>query len=726
MPQETYSTDEMVSCGFILLELFNKNPMKIQKYLFALIALASICFPSYGQEIDGFFTKNLGKQKTIEKDYLKTVNFDQFKVHLKELTKAPHITGTPENEAVKDYMVKVMSDAGMTVKVHPYDVYLPNHPGESLLQIISPVTMTLSQQEGALESDPYSADSRLHKGFNAFSGSGDVTAEIVYANYGTKADFEMLAEMGVNLNGKVVIARYGGNFRGYKAKFAEQYGAAALIIYTDPKDSGSGKGAVYPDGPYFNETTIQRGSLLTLDYTGDPLTPNVPALPRDGKEQVERLDPKDVAFHTIPVSPIGYGAAKEILSRMIGETVPESWQGGLPFEYKIQGGDLLKVRVKVDQPVGFVRANNVVGTFEGSQYPDEWLILGSHYDAWSFGATDPNSGTAMMLTLAEAIGELIRNGQRPSRSILIGHWDAEEQGVIGSTEWVEHYREELGAKAVTYMNFDGGVSGRNFGMSSAPTLKKLIIEASKEVQYPDSSKTVYEIWAGKNLEPAIGNLGGGSDHIAFYMHVGVPSLSGGAGGPSAYHSNYDNFNYYSKFVDPSFKMGGAVAQMIGILTLRIANATIIPYDVPRYAQDLRLHFSKAVKNVKTIQPDFKNFNRADAAISKLEASSLAYKKALLKAMSKESLTKKAINEINTGLIDLEKSWIDPKGMYYGEWYKSLYVSNDPFSGYASWILPGIQYEVEIKSTDRLEEWDVRYATAILNLSQKIEKLTKAL
>lgn len=725
MPQGCHSTQRKASCGFFL-QIVNKNPMKIHKSLIGLIAAAGICIPVYGQQLDGFYVKNLANQKTIEQTYLKTVNFDQFKVHLKELTKAPHITGTPENEAVKDYMVQVMSDAGMAVKIHPYDVYLPNHPGESLLQIIAPVTMTLSQQEGALESDPYSADSRLHKGFNAFSGSGDVTAEVIYANYGTKADFEKLAEMGIDLNGKVVIARYGGNFRGYKAKFAEQYGAAALIIFTDPKDSGSGKGAVYPDGPYFNETTIQRGSLLTLDYTGDPLTPNVPALPRDGKEQVKRLDPKDVAFHTIPVSPIGYGAAKEILSRMTGNNVPESWQGGLPFDYKIQGGDLLKVRVKVEQPVGFIRANNVVGTFEGAQYPDEWLILGSHYDAWSFGATDPNSGTAMMLTLAEAMGEMIKNGQRPARSILIGHWDAEEQGVIGSTEWVEHYREELGAKAVTYMNFDGGVSGRNFGMSSAPTLKKLIIDAAKEVQYPDSTKSVYEIWAGKNSEPAIGNLGGGSDHIAFYMHVGIPSLSGGAGGPSAYHSNYDNFNYYSKFVDPSFKMGGAVAQMIGVLTLRMANATIIPYDVPRYAQDLRLHFSSAVKNVKTIQPDFETFDQADAAIAKLEIASSAYKMALSKAMSEQSLSKKTIKRINSGLIDLEKSWIDPKGMYYGEWYKSLYVSNDPFSGYASWILPGIQYEVEIKSTERLEEWDTRYANSILNLSQKIEKLTKAL
>lgn len=700
--------------------------MSINKTFFGIAIAFGFSLSANAQQVTGFFPQDKSKEATIEQEYLKAVNFDQFKVHLKELTKAPHIAGTPENEAVATYMTKVMRDAGMDVTSYPYDVYLPNDPGESLLEIISPVKITLSQQEGAIEGDPFSTDSRLHKGFNAYSGSGDITAEIVYANYGVKADFEKLAELGVDLKGKVVIARYGGNFRGYKAQFAEQYGAAALIIYTDPKDSGFGKGDVYPDGPFYNETTIQRGSLLTLDYTGDPLTPFEPALPLDGDKKVKRLDPKDVAFHTIPVSPIGYGAAKEILSRMKGSSVPEEWQGGLPFEYRITGGSELKVRVKVDQPVDYIRANNVVGKFVGSEYPDEWIILGSHYDAWSFGATDPNSGTAMMLTLAEALGELIKDGERPKRSILIGHWDAEEQGVIGSTEWVEQFVDELGAKAVIYMNFDGAVSGRNFGISAAPTLKNLIIEASKEVAFPDSAKTVFQVWAGKNEEPKIGNLGGGSDHIAFYMYAGVPSMSGGAGGTSAYHSNYDNFHYYSKFVDPTFKMGGTVASVIGVLTLRLANATIIPYDVPRYAQDLRLHFDNAVTSVKEIDSSFTSFDKVDAAIAKLNASSAAYEAAMNSALASSDISEKKIHSLNKELIFLEKSWIDPKGMYFGSWYRSLYVSTDPFSGYASWILPGIKYEVETKSTDRLKEWDTRYSKAILDLSKKVDKMTKSL
>ncbi|MFN3760560.1 MAG: M28 family peptidase [Algoriphagus aquaeductus] len=693
--------------------------------LLALTAASLLSFQALAQQ-DGFLPTQLEGQKKFEADFLKAVDYDRFKIHLTELTKNPHIAGTPENELVKDYMVKTMSDAGMEVKVWPYDVYLPNHPGKSELQIISPVKLTLSQKEGEIEEDPFSKDPRLHLGFNAFSGSGDVTAEVVYVNYGTREDFMKLAEMGVPLAGKIAVARYGGNFRGYKAKYAEQYGMIGLVVYTDPKDSGFTRGGVYPKGPFFNETTIQRGSMLTLDFTGDPLTPNRPALPLDGAKKIKRDDPADVAFHTIPVTPIGYGAAKEILSRMTGSEVPAEWQGGLPFTYRITGGEELKVRVMVDQKPDFIRANNVIGTFVGKDFPDEWIILGSHYDAWSFGATDPNSGTAMLLTFAEALGELYKKGQKPSRSILIGHWDAEEQGVIGSTEWVEHLKKELGAKAVSYMNFDGGVSGRNFGASAAPTLKKLIIDASKEVVYPDSSKTVFEVWAGKNPEPGIGNLGGGSDHIAFYMHVGIPSLSGGSGGPTAYHSNYDNLHYYSKFSDPSFKMGGAVAQLFGLVAIRQANAAVIPYDVPRYAKDLKGHFEQAVKNVKTIDANFAGFDQVDAALRSLEASSAAYQNALESGLTAGNLSASSLQKINKGLIGLEKSWIDPKGMYYGAWYKSLYVCNDPFSGYASWILPGIQYEVAIKNTTRLEEWDARYAKAILNLSKKIDKLTSQL
>jgi N-acetylated-alpha-linked acidic dipeptidase len=407
---------------------------------------------------------------------------------------------------------------------------------------------------------------------------------------------------------------------------------------------------------------------------------------------------------------------------MNGKTVPSGWQGGLPFTYRLEGGPELLVRLKVEQEQGYVRANNVVATLKGATNPDEWVILGCHYDAWAFGSTDPNSGTAMLLSMTETLGKLAQQGIRPARSILIAHWDAEEHGVIGSTEWVEQLRDELNAKAVAYINLDAAVGGRNFGASASPTMKKIIMESAKEVMYPDSTKTVYEIWAGKQNEPSIGNLGGGSDHIAFYMHVGVPSINGGAGGPSLYHTNYDDMYFYEKFADPSFKMGGTVEQVIGIIALRLANAELIPYHLTRYATDLDLHFSNAEKGVKSFNSDFVGFGKSKEAIASMKSSAEALESKIAAALVNGSLDNKKATAINKDLLALEKSFIDPKGMYFGNWYRSLYASTDPFSGYASWVLPGIQYEIEMKNSERLQEWDERYSAAILDLKNKMDAL----
>jgi len=500
-----------------------------------------------------------------------------------------------------------------------------------------------------------------------------------------------------------------------------------LIIFTDPKDSGYTKGLVYPEGPYYNKSTIQRGSLLTTDFTGDPLTPFEPALPLDGKKKIKRLDPKQAQLHTIPVTPIAYGEAEKILGQMEGKAVPQSWQGGLPFTYRLEGGSSLTVRLKVDQKINFVRAANVVGMLKGSEAPDEWIILGCHFDAWGFGATDPNSGTAMLLSLSETLGELKKQGYAPKRSILIGHWDAEEHGVIGSSEWVEQMRDQLHAKGVVYMNFDGGVSGKNFGASAAPTLKKLLIETSKMVNYPYTDQSLFEFWKkDAQNEPSIGNLGGGSDHIAFYMHAGVPSLSGGAGGPNLYHSNYDSFQFYEQFVDPEFQMGPMVEHMAGLMALRMANAELIPYNLNRYAADLKLHFTNATNKIKAFDPNFRGFNRTNAAISSLGVISENLSSELQSFLMEGNFSKKDLKIMNQQLIALEKSFLSEQGMYFGKWYKSLYASSDPFSGYAAWILPGLEYEIALKSSKRLEEWDGRYADAIKSLETKMKQLLQDL
>ena len=695
------------------------------KYFLPLITIICTSFSFSFAQYEGYSLTRWKNQLKIEDLFSKNIDTTSFKKHLIKLTERPHVVGSDANKAVQEYMFEVMKNAGFNVEKYPYDVYLPNKPGNSLIEIVTPTRIVLNQKEDIIPGDPFSKDPSLWKGWNAFSGTGDVTAEVVYANYGRKEDFETLKELGIEIKGKIVLAKYGGNFRGFKAKFAEANGAAGLIIYTDPKDSGYTKGLVYPEGPYYNKSTIQRGSLLTEDFTGDPLTPFEPALPLDGKKKIKRLDPKQTQLHTIPVTPIGYGEASKILGQMKGKAVPQSWQGGLPFTYRLEGGNALTIRLKVEQKIDFVRAANIVGMLKGSEAPDEWIILGCHFDAWGFGATDPNSGTAMLLSLSETLGKLKEQGFAPKRSVLIGHWDAEEHGVIGSTEWVEQMRDQLNAKGIAYMNFDGGVSGKNFGASAAPTLKKILIETSKKVKYPYTDESLYEFWKKDNLnEPTIGNLGGGSDHIAFYMHVGVPSLSGGAGGPNLYHSNYDSFKFYEQFVDPEFKMGPMVEHMVGLLTLRMANSEVIPYNINRYAFDLNLHFKNATQKIKEYNSDFKGFPKTDDAIKALEESSKLLSIRISSLLSADNFSKKLFKNINKQLIAFEKSFISNQGMYFGSWYKSLYASSDPFSGYAAWIIPGVEYEIALRSSDRLEEWDKRYAIAILNLKTKMKNLSQ--
>ncbi len=675
------------------------------------------------QSLTGFTLTSHTKQQQAEKLLLAQPKPETFRKHLEALTRVPHSAGTAENAQVRAYIVDAMQKAGWQVEEPAYDVYLPVAPGENTVEIIAPEKSKLNTTEAVV--DAFSGMPKVTGGWNAFSGSGDVTAEIVYANFGTKEDFEKLAQMGVSVKGKIVLARYGGNFRGYKAKHAQANGAAGVIIYTDPLDAGYMKGIPYPEGPQANDSYIQRGSLLTVDFTGDPLTPFVPALPLDGKKKIERMLPEKVDFHKIPVTPISYGAAKEIMTRMTGRGVPAGWQGALPCAYRLEGGNTLKVRLKVEQKNNFTRATNVIGTLKGSEFPDEWIILGSHYDAWVHGATDPNSGTAMLIAVSEALGKLAKTGYKPRRSIKICHWDAEEFGVIGSTEWVEQFKEELGAKAVAYMNADGAVSGKSFGGASSPSLKQLLTDATQAVPYPGSSKMVYEQWAGSKPEPEVGNLGGGSDHIAFYMHVGIPSWGGGTSGVTPYHSAYDNFAYYSTFVDSTFTMGPMVSQVFGIMALRLANADLIPYDVKRYATDLETHLTSIEKSIKTYHPMY-SCEKLMTAVQELKKNAEAYTTAQQKYLQTGKLNATSIRELNKTLISLEKSFIDPQGMAYGKWYQSLYASPDPYSGYASWMLPGFMYEASLKSTANLPELENRYLKAIQSLNAKVVALTKKL
>ncbi len=679
--------------------------------------------------LTGFTAARAVTQLACEARFLDLPRAESFREHLRTITEHPHPAGSAAQVRVGDYLARAMERAGLAVTRHPYDVYLPELTDDVEVHIVTPVAMQLSNREPALPEDRFSGHADLLNGWNAYSGSGDVTGEVVYANYGRREDYLALDSIGVSLAGKVVIARYGGNFRGYKVKFAEERGAAGVIMFNDPGFSGLG---AYPEGPMMNGETIQRGSVLTLPWTGDPLTPFEPALPvdgaagddRNGGRQVERLDPSEVPLHNIPVLPIGYEAATEILSRMTGLEVPPGWAAGMEVDYRITGGPELTVRVRVNQPMKLTRATNVVGTVRGSEFPDEWFILGAHYDPWGFGAIDPNGGTAMLLTLAEALGKLSRDDEcRPRRSIMIAHWDAEEYGIIGSTEWVEEFREALEANAIAYINADAAVSGANFGSSSSPSLKGQIIEATKAVTYPGTGEPLYDWWlarAGEGAaEPGLGNLGGGSDHVGFYTHAGVPSGSLSSGNPGGvYHSNYDNFAWYERFGDTTFAHGPMIARADGILALRFANADVLPYDVVRYATDTRTHVETlyAVAAQRGLTVDLSRLVETTRELDDDAAALVAARERWLRSGAVDAAEAEAVNR---ALIGLEKAWLNDRGLQGRPWSRSIYVSPDPFSGYASWMLPGLRYEIETDDRADLPGWERVYIGAVRNLAQRM-------
>jgi N-acetylated-alpha-linked acidic dipeptidase len=670
----------------------------------------------------GFTTASGLRQAYCEARFVDLPSGDAFREHLRIITANPHPTGSAAQVEVGHYLGRVMRAAGFTVRDHPYDVYLPQLTDDVEAHIVTPVQMRLNNREAALPEDRFSGHPDLLNGWNAFSGSGDVTGEVVYANYGTRADYRALDSLGISLEGKVVVARYGGNFRGYKVLFAEERGAAGVIMFNDAPEVEEDP---YPEGPMLSGEIIQRGSVLTLPWTGDPLTPFEPALPIDGPVQVERLDPDEVGLHTIPALPLGYNAAAEILSRMTGEVAPDDWQGGLDMPYRLTGGSALTVRVRVNQPKALTRAINVVGTLEGTEFPDEWVILGAHYDPWAFGAVDPNGGTAMLLTLAEALGEIADAGCRPRRSILIAHWDAEEYGVIGSSEWVEEFLPELTEGGVAYINADGAVSGPDFGSSSSPSLKQPILDAIRDTPYPGEDRSVYEWWAERSEDgtPVMGNLGGGSDHIAFYTHAGIPSAGLSTSGRSGiYHSNYDNFAWFERFGDPEWIYGPMLARADGLLALRLANADLLPYDVTRYAVDTRTHVNTLFEVADLRRVDVE-LDRLLDATTDLERAAADLEAARSERVVAGPVSVEAATMINAAFIGLEKAWLDDRGLQDRPWSRSLYVSPDPFSGYASWMLPGLRYEIETDDPADVPEWETRYVDAIRRLATRMDELT---
>ena len=690
----------------------------------------------------GFTAERAAVQLELESDFDQLLSDENLRVWMKRMTAKPQHVGSPHAKANAEFMVELFRSWGYEADTAVYHVLFPT-PRERHLELLSPGSYTAMLIEPEVEGDATSGlrTDRLPP-YNAYSADGDVTGELVYVNQGIPRDYEVLRKRGISVEGKIVIARYGGSWRGIKAKLATQHGAIGCILYSDPRDDGYFQGDAYPDGPYRMEFGAQRGSIMDMPlFPGDPLTPGVGAT-RDA----ERLSREEApTLVRIPVLPIGWGDAKPLLEALEGPVAPASWRGALPLTYHIGPGPA-QVRLKVAFDWNLTPAYNVVATLKGSDYPDEWVVRGNHRDAWVFGARDPISGMVALMEEARAIGILAQQGHPPRRTLVYAGWAAEEPGLLGSTEWAEHKAAELRQKAVIYINSDS--NGRGFlSAGGSHTLERLVNEVAESVIDPQTQVTVGErqrarrrvqgnAEADSRADLRISPLGSGSDYTPFLQHLGIASLNIGFGGESgggSYHSAYDSFDYYLRFGDPGFQYGIALAKVAGRLSLRMANADVLPLRMANFADNVRLYAEEVEALVNTLRQETTRHNRLldtrswelaedptqtfiapdrkeavphisfaplKNALAALQASSLAYDDRLVKRA--EYLTESQMAAVNQVLLNLERTMSRDDGLPGRDWFKHHIYAPGFFTGYGVKTLPGIREALEARNWEEAE------------------------
>ena len=679
--------------------------------------------------LDGFSANTSATQRRWEELFRSVPAPKSAREHLRRLTLEPHIAGTKEDYATAVYVRDQMKSYGLNAELKEYNVWLPYPKTTPIVELITQRRQRLSVTEAIVPGDPTSSNPKITPLFNGYSASGDVTGPLVYANYGLPGDYEELKKVGVDVKGKIVIVRYGNSFRGVKAKVAEDNGAVGCIIYSDPADDGYMQGDVYPKGPWRPVASGQRGSVQYLfDYPGDPLTPGKPSIPG-----VPRLKPEEATDLTkIPVQPIAYDVAKTLISPLRGPVRPKGFQGGLPLAYHVGGTPDVKVRLKTDMDYKVRTIWDVVARIEGNQERDRWVVMGNHRDAWVFGAVDPNSGSSAMLEVARGFGDLLKQGWTPKRTIIFCSWDAEEYGLIGSTEWAEENADDLREKAVAYLNVDVAVSGGNFGASSVPSLWKAIRDVTRDVKDPKTGKTIYQQWQekareGRSLNEAtnggearIGALGSGSDYTPFLQHLGVPSTDMGFGGDyGVYHSSYDSFYWMDHFGDPGFVYHVAAAQIWGTLALRLADADALPFDYTDYATQIREFFAEALRLAKQKNLDTSFDDRSmNAALEDFAKECSRVEKNRQEAVTTKANSAK-LKLINDALIGVEREFIDERGLRGRPWYKHEIYAPGIYTGYAAQPLTDFRQAIDDRNSANTKE-------SLERIVEAIKRATKAL
>lgn len=666
------------------------------------------------------------KQAALDQQFLQVPDAALAGQELKELTAVPHIAGSKEDYATAKYVAQKFRDAGLQTKIVPYRVMLnlPKRIEVSAYDATGNELMSGPTPEHVSD-DPYQDDKRIVTAFNGSSASGDVTAEAVYANYGRPKDFAELAARHIDVKGKIVIVRYGKNFRGVKAYVAQQHGAVGVIIYSDPADDGYFLGDKYPAGPYRPATGVQRGSIQYLfEYPGDPTTPGFASIP--GLPASKRISLQDASNQPkIPSTPLSYHDAAPILKALGGAESPRTWQGALPFTYHTGPGPV-KVHMLLQQNYALRTIWDVEGKIAGTEYPDDWVVVGNHRDAWVFGAVDPGSGTAAMLEAVHGVGALLKQGWKPRRTIIFSSWDAEEQGLIGSTEWAEQHAAQL-QHAVAYFNVDVAVSGPNFEAEAVPSLKPFLVDITKVVPSPQGG-TVYTAWQKDQQRAAdrkrddhsakilrnsplidgirLGNLGSGSDYTPFLQHLGVPSTDIGSTGPyGVYHSAFDDYTWFTKFADPKFVYLKQQASVLGLEALHMANADVLPYDYGLYGEEV-LGYLQSAQN-RAAQLDMRGVDFAPAI-----AAARAFQEAGANAAATGQNSSASLRQQNDSLRKVEADLLSQKGLPARAWYKHTVYAPGEYTGYDAVVIPGVNEALDAHDASRA--------------AQQLDVLTRAL
>jgi N-acetylated-alpha-linked acidic dipeptidase len=733
--------------------------------------LALVLFFIFTQQLNaetfiGFSDEGTALQKQIESDYDKNINAVEMDEWMRYLSKEPHHVGSEAGKKNAKYIADLFNSWGFKVEIEEYHVLIPT-PLVRELNLISPSTYKATLTEESLIEDPSTfVRESLLPPYNAFSIDGEVEGELVFVNYGMPQDYEILERYGIDVEGKIAIAKYGRSWRGIKPKLAGEKGAIATLIYSDPADDGYGKGDVYPKGPYKNASAVQRGSVMDMPtYPGDVLTPGIGAT-----KTAKRLSFEEASTITkIPVLPISYRDALPLLSAMEGPVVPSEWHGGLPITYHLGPGPA-KVKLNLKFNWKTTIAYNVIAKLEGSEYPDEWIIRGNHHDGWNHGAADPISGMVALLAEAKSVAKLAKSGQIPSRTIIYAAWDAEEVGLIGSTEWAEDHAIELQEHAVAYLNTDGNSRGFvNIGGSHV--LERFFNQIIEEVRDPrmdislkerkradlklNSNSEQKQRDAEKRSDIRINPLGSGSDYTPFLQHLGIASANiafGGEGGGGSYHTLYDTYEHYTTWRDPGLVYGVSLAQVAGRATLRLANSQRLPFEFSGFVDNIDLYISEledladtmrkdtskqnnriadgtyaaALDPTKTIVPPKIKDNVPYFSFSPLKNALAKLKDSVADFESYAGMHKQTTQEINNLLYTVERLMIREEGLPGRDWYKHYIYAPGYYTGYGVKTIPAVREAIEQRKYDQVEKQIHSSAEVIENIALRVNKIVTLL